>query len=132
IEATQADARPRARIAWCARHGLQLPDQLGKPCGLLPPRKRIDMAQPQGALLAGSVNYNDAETRFRTGAEIMGGHLKRLPDGEVGDRYHWIIFQADVLGQAEGLERVGDEPRMVRHLDARGLRIADGVDAASI
>ena len=100
--------------------------------GFLPTRKRIDMAQPQGALLVGSVNYNDAETTFRTAAEILGGQLKRLPDGEVGDRYHWIIFQADVLGQAAGLERVGDEPVMVRHLDARGLRIADGVDAASI
>jgi len=90
------------------------------------------MAQPQGALLVGSVNYNDAETTFRTAAELMGGQLKRFPDGEVGDRYHWIIFQGDLLGQAEGLERVGDEPIMVRHLDARGLRIADGVDAASI
>lgn len=90
------------------------------------------MAQPQGALLVGSVNYNDAETTFRIAARILGGQLKRLPDGEVGDRYHWIIFQADVLGQADGLERVGDEPLLVRHLDARGLRIADGVDAASI
>lgn len=90
------------------------------------------MAQPQGALLVGSVNYNDAETTFRTAAELMGGQLKRFPDGEVGDRYHWIIFQASILGQADGLERVGDEPILVRHLDARGLRIADGVDAASI
>ncbi len=90
------------------------------------------MAQPQGALLVGSVNYDDAETTIRTAAEILGGQLKRIPDGEVGDRYHWIIFQADVLGKAEGLERVGDEPIMIRHLDARGLRIADGVDASSL
>ena len=100
--------------------------------GFLPTRKRIDMAQPQGALLVGSVNYNDAETTFRTSAELLGGQLKRFPDGEVGDRYHWIIFQADILGQTEGLERVGDEPIMVRHLDARGLRIADGVDVDSL
>lgn len=90
------------------------------------------MAQPQGALLVGSVNYNDAETTIRTALDILGPQLKRVPDGEVGDRYHWIIFQATVLAETEGLERVGDEPVWVRHLDARGLRIADGVDAASL
>ncbi|KRA24944.1 hypothetical protein ASD65_11270 [Microbacterium sp. Root61] len=90
------------------------------------------MTQPQGALLVGSVNYDDAETTFRTAADLLGGHLKRIPDGEVGDRFHWLIFQADILGQADGLERVGDEPVYIRHLDARGSRIADGVDAASI
>ncbi len=90
------------------------------------------MAQPQGALLVGSVNYNDAETTIRTAANILGDRLKRIPDGEVGDRYHWLIFQAGILGQAEGLGRVGDEPIWIRHLDARGVRIEDGVDAASI
>lgn len=100
--------------------------------GFLPTRKRLDMVQPQGALLVGSVNYNDAETTFRTAASILGDRLKRIPDGEVGDRFHWLIFQASILGQAEGLARVGDEPIWIRHLDARGVRIEDGVDAASI
>ena len=91
------------------------------------------MTQPQGALLVGSVNYDDAETTIRTAAALLGGHLKRIPDGEVGKRFHWIMFQPDVLGQAEGIERVGDEPIPFKAgLDARPLRIADGVDAASI
>jgi hypothetical protein len=90
------------------------------------------MSQPQGALLVGSVNFDDAEVTIRTAAEILGEHLKRIPDGEVGPRFHWILFQVDILGQAEGLERVGAEPILVRGLDARPLRIADGVDAASI
>ncbi|VXB66625.1 conserved hypothetical protein [Microbacterium sp. 8M] len=91
------------------------------------------MTNPRGALLVGSVNYDDAETTMRTAAEILGPRLKRIPDGEVGIRFHWIMFQPDVLGQAEGIERVGAERiPFGAGLDARPLRIAEGVDAATI
>ena len=90
------------------------------------------MTQPQGAHLVGSVNYDDAEKTMRTAAAEMGPLLRRIPDGEVGKRFHWIMFQPDVLGQTEGLERIGDEPRMLRTLDTRPLRIAEGVDAAAL
>ncbi|OAN41409.1 hypothetical protein [Microbacterium sp. H83] len=91
------------------------------------------MTQPQGALLVGSVNFDDAETTMRTAAEILGPRLRRIPDGEVGKRFHWIMFQPDVLGEADGIERIGDEPIPFRAgIDARPLRIADGVDAAGI
>ncbi|WP_309128291.1 hypothetical protein [Microbacterium sp.] len=91
------------------------------------------MTQPQGALLVGSVNYDDAEKTMRTAAEVLGDRLRRIPDGEVGKRFHWIMFQPDVLGQAEGIERVGEQPiPFGAGLDARPLRIADGVDAAPI
>lgn len=91
------------------------------------------MTQPQGALLVGSVNFDDAETTMRTAAELLGPRLRRVPDGEVGKRFHWIMFQPDVLGEADGIERIGDEPIPFRAgIDARPLRIADGVDAASI
>ncbi|GAA4486390.1 hypothetical protein [Microbacterium panaciterrae] len=91
------------------------------------------MTSPRGALLVGSVNYADAETTMRTAAEILGTRLRRIPDGEVGVRFHWIMFQPDVLGQADGIERVGAERiPFGAGLDARPLRIADGVDAATI
>ncbi|MDQ0642800.1 hypothetical protein [Microbacterium murale] len=91
------------------------------------------MTQPQGALLVGSVNYDDAETTMRTAAALLGDRLTRIPDGEVGKRFHWIMFQPDVLGEAVGIERVGEEPIPFKAgLDARPLRIADGVDAAGI
>ena len=90
------------------------------------------MTQPQGALLVGSVNFDDAELTIRTAARELGGHLRRIPDGEVGARFHWIYFQADVLGQAEGLERIGNEPLLLRGLDGRPLRIAEGVDASTL
>lgn len=91
------------------------------------------MTQPQGALLTGSVNYDDAETTMRTVAEILGAHVSRIPDGEVGKRFHWIMFQPDVLAQADGIERVGDEPiPFPAGIDARSLRLAEGIDARSI
>ena len=90
------------------------------------------MTQPQGALLVGSVNFPDAETTFRAAAALLGDRLKRIPDGEVGDRFHWIAFQPDVLGRAEGIERVGDAPMLVKHLDVRPVRVSDGVDIATL
>src|SRR5690606_24165960 len=44
-----------------------------------------------------------------------------------------IMFQPDVLGQAEGIERVGEEPiPFPAGIDARPLRLADGVDAGQL
>ncbi|GMA31036.1 hypothetical protein GCM10025875_10280 [Litorihabitans aurantiacus] len=78
----------------------------------------------------GSVNYDDAETTIRTAAEVLGGRLRRIPDGEVGRRFHWIMFQTDVLSEAEGIERVGDEPiPLGAWHDFRPLRIVEGVAA---
>jgi len=86
----------------------------------------------QGALLTGSINLPDADTAFRDAVGTLGHRLRRMPDGETGDRFHWIIFQADLLGGADGIERVGDEPVLLRNLDMRPLRFADGVDPASV
>lgn len=49
--------------------------------------------KPVGAHLVGSINFDDAETTIRTAAEHLGDRLKRIPDGEVGERFHWIAFQ---------------------------------------
>ncbi|WP_243752552.1 hypothetical protein [Leucobacter ruminantium] len=85
-----------------------------------------------GAHLVGSINFDDAETTMRTAAEHLGDRLKRIPDGEVGERFHWIVFQADRLGQADGIERVGDTPIPLRMLDMRQVRLADGVRAEDL
>ncbi|WP_449282357.1 hypothetical protein [Leucobacter sp.] len=90
------------------------------------------MTEPQGAHLVGSINFDDAETTMRTAAEHLGDRLKRIPDGEVGERFHWIVFQADRLGRAEGIERVGDTPIPLRTLDMRPVRIAEGVRAEDL
>ena len=44
--------------------------------------------------LVGSVPLDSAEDVFTACAQALGGHLKALPDGEVGHRIHWIVCQA--------------------------------------
>ncbi|GAA2844969.1 hypothetical protein GCM10010471_30340 [Leucobacter komagatae] len=80
----------------------------------------------------GSINFDDAETTFRVAAEHLGPLLKRIPDGEVGERFHWILFQADRLGEADGIERVGDTPIPLRMLDIRPVKLAEGVTADEV
>lgn len=98
--------------------------------------RRLDilegMSDVIGAHLVGSINFDDAEATMRTAATLLGDHLKRIPDGEVGERFHWIAFQPDRLAQADGIERIGDTPIRVRMLDLRPIRIADGVDPADL
>lgn len=88
--------------------------------------------RPVGAHLVGSVNFDDAEQTMRTSAKHLGGHIKRIPDGEVGERFHWIAFQPGRIAQTPGIERVGDTPIQLRTLDLRAVRLADGVDAADL
>ncbi|WP_259606690.1 MULTISPECIES: hypothetical protein [Microbacterium] len=42
------------------------------------------MTQPRGALLVGSVNYDDAEKTMRTAAGMLGGLLRRIPGSTRG------------------------------------------------
>ena len=50
-----------------------------------------------GAHLIGSVPFADAGTVFRTVAGALGPHLRRIPDGETGERRRWIYFQRAML-----------------------------------
>lgn len=59
---------------------------------------------PTTAHLNGSVNLADTETVMR---EVLGRiprGLRRVPDGETGDRGNWIFFQFLKFQQTEGLE----------------------------
>ena len=50
--------------------------------------------------LVGSAPFTFAEEMFRTSVAHLGPHLKRLPDGEVGERDHWIRWQYRRIGQS--------------------------------
>jgi hypothetical protein len=49
------------------------------------------------AHLVGSVPLADSETVFRSVGEALGPHLRRVPDGETGERIRWIWFQREML-----------------------------------
>ena len=49
------------------------------------------------AHLVGSVPLADSETVFRTVSGALDTHLRRIPDGETGERIRWIWFQREML-----------------------------------
>ena len=79
----------------------------------------------------GSVNLADAESVMRELVARVPSGLRRIPDGETGDRAKWIVFQLQKFLQLPWLVPV-------RPLDATEdsyeqlpqLRLADGVDPA--
>ena len=64
--------------------------------------------------LVGSAPYATAEETFRAVALHLGAHLgpnlKRLPDGEVGERDSWIKWQHERIGQSPQFRLVEVDP----------------------
>jgi hypothetical protein len=84
----------------------------------------------QGAHLVGSINLPDAATTFRTVSDHLGDRVKRIPDGEVGERFYWIQFQTRRFDQTDGLSRVPGEPVILRDIfDVRPFVLDEGFDA---
>ena len=57
----------------------------------------IETACPRGAHLVGSVPGANSEEVFRLATSRLGRHLRRIPDGETGPRWHWISWQYPLL-----------------------------------
>ena len=85
-----------------------------------------------GAHLVGSVNLDTAETVFRAAAWNCGSELHAVPDGETGERFHWILFQGARFDLTPGLSRLGPQPIELAGFDVRPFGIDDGVDPGSI
>lgn len=88
-----------------------------------------ESACPCGALLVGSMPLADAGEVFRAAARHLGHHLKRMPDGETGERSNWIAWQLGVFKRTAGLEAEMVEAGYVRR---ERFRITAGIDPASI
>jgi len=67
-------------------------------------------AQPRGVHLVGSAPVASAEALFRLAGPILGRHVRRLPDGETGERLSWILWQYPVLANHPLLEVVAPDP----------------------
>ncbi len=66
--------------------------------------------QPRGVHLVGSVPLGDAEDVFRAANSILGGRLRRIPDGETGERLNWIGWQARFIGSNPHFEMIPPNP----------------------
>ncbi|MDE2802060.1 MAG: hypothetical protein OXK21_04175 [Chloroflexota bacterium] len=56
------------------------------------------------AHLVGSVPLADTESVFRAVCAELGPHLRRIPDGETGERLRWTEFQRDMLRNHPDME----------------------------
>jgi hypothetical protein len=68
---------------------------------------------PHGVLLVGSVALGSAEEVFRTASTILGDRLRRIPDGETGERAGWIYWQISMFANHPAFEMVypaSDDP----------------------
>ena len=76
-----------------------------------------------GVHLIGSVPLADSAQVFRTVAAALGPHLRRLPDGETGERRRWIWFQREMLTRHPAIEVDPTVPPFVlRQWDGKILR----------
>ena len=66
--------------------------------------------QPRGVHLVGSVPLGSAEDVFRAATSILGGRLRRIPDGETGERINWIGWQARFIGSNPRFEMMPPNP----------------------
>ena len=88
---------------------------------------------PTHAHFNGSVNLADTESVMREIAARVPSGLRRVPDGETGDRGNWIFFQMQKFLQMPSLVPAGPmEAAEGDYEQIPQLRLADGVDPAQM
>jgi hypothetical protein len=80
--------------------------------------------------LCGSVPLADAETVFRTVMAALNGHVRRIPDGEPGERSNWVVWQLPKLAAHPDLELA--PPPSPEYGPSLRARPKPGVDPASV
>jgi hypothetical protein len=92
-----------------------------------------------GVHLVGSVAMADAESVFQTLAAELGPWLRRIPDGETGERHRWIYWQREMLlrhpdmeidPDADPLAIVQWDGELIRETEL--VRFKEGVDPSSV
>jgi hypothetical protein len=81
----------------------------------------------------GSVNLADAESVMQEIASRVPSGLRRVPDGETGDRGNWIFFQMQKFLASPSLVPAGPlEAAEGDYEQVPQVRLADGVDPAQM
>jgi hypothetical protein len=87
--------------------------------------------QPAAVHLVGSIGLDTVEDVFRIVGKLLGPHLRRIPDGEVGGRRLWISWQYPLLRASTFLRP--DPSGAVRPTNRFPLlTLAEGVDPAEV
>lgn len=98
------------------------------------------MIRPADRLhVIGSVPLQSSEQVFRTLADELGPFLRRIPDGETGERSRWVYFQRQMLLDHAAMELDPTVPpyrfvqwdgKLVREVEQ--VRFKAGIDPAAI
>lgn len=88
------------------------------------------MTAPRGAHLVGSVPLPDAASVFRTASEVLGDRLRRVPDGETGDRSRWVGWQGFAFKALPEFEKV--DPLPGQYPPTPRFRVRDGADVSAL
>jgi len=80
----------------------------------------------------GSVNLADTESVMREITSRVPAGLRRIPDGETGDRWNWIVFQQQKFQQLPWLVPAPARPLEGDYERFSQLRLADGVDPVEV
>jgi hypothetical protein len=87
----------------------------------------------------GSIPLKDSEEVFSRLSREVGPWLRRMPDGETGERLAWIRFQQRMLSEHPAMEVDRDDPPLpVKQSDGsvlrdiRRLRLKPGIDPDSV
>jgi hypothetical protein len=90
---------------------------------------------PSSVHFNGSVNLPDAETVMREISSRIPAGVRRMTDGETGDRNYWISFQVEKFEQMPEFEKVASGKAYETSDEAPDmpqLRLAEGVSADTI
>ena len=90
---------------------------------------------PSSVHFNGSVNLADAETVMREISSRIPAGVRRMTDGETGDRNYWISFQIDKFEQMPEFEKVASGKAYETKDEAPDmpqLRLAEGASADTI
>src|SRR5215467_5581451 len=89
---------------------------------------------PAGVHFNGSVNLPDTETVMREISSRIPRGVRRVTDGETGERYYWIMFQVQKFAAMPDFQSAGmREPLPGVELPPMPLlRLADGVAAEDV
>jgi hypothetical protein len=83
-------------------------------------------------LMLGSIPVASAREAFESVVAALGDSVRRIPDGETGPRWNWIVWQNDVMKATQGLQTSGTKevPGTGRTSELQGFK--PGVTAKDI
>ena len=87
----------------------------------------------RSAHLVGSLSFSSAREVFEEVATIAGSAVKRIPDGETGERGRWVAWQVDTMARSPYLQQLEPpESESTEYKQVGKYAIKPGVSASDV